>query len=169
MNAVASRLSPQLQLYLFVCGAFVTLTASFLPWVCYESAACVDGYSPALFGAGSFNPLDNGGLVLLLLTVLALVSALDPTGFKPRGLKTALGTLAILFLATLFFLNMSMRGIYQSPDTGAAHHLQIGLPFALVGILLMLGTAFLSRRRLRADPFSEDDQDIEDGDTVWET
>jgi hypothetical protein len=121
---------------LFMLGSIITLIGSFLPW--RKDGDFVSYWTQGIQIYPSIK--DNGGFLLVLLTVLLIISTFRPPQFL--GSRSNWKVIFAIIVVTDAFFHVGRLLIDRRSNLGfvGAPTIQIGLIMILVGSLLLLAS-----------------------------
>lgn len=124
---------------LFIIGVILTLAGSFLPWRREGDFVSYWTYGIRIYPAIK----DNGGLLVVLLTLIVIMLIFRPPNFLEKPLIwSILLSLSLVFnsvfhVSKLFISRANAIGVIGAPT------IQIGLVMVSIGSILLLFTAVL--------------------------
>lgn len=138
-------------------GITLTIVGSFLPWEraggflgTVTNGIRVDfaNFKYWLTGIHEFPVYDNGGLLVILLTLAIVLLAVQPFRFIKNLILWNLVISAVLMVVSLFFVGRWLIHWYEYSNTVEQPALMIGLVWVVLGSALLLWKALMAHRRV---------------------
>jgi hypothetical protein len=133
---------------LYIIGAILTILGSFLPWeqggdfISYHTAGVqlYWGYSY------SYWLKDNGGLLIVLLSLVTIGMILYPSRFIKNPTVWTIVSGVILVVVSVYHIGSWLVRRIAAGEIIGAPTLEIGLVLVLTGSLILLGSAMFHHR-----------------------
>jgi hypothetical protein len=119
---------------MFIVGAILTITGSFLPW--QQAGDFVSYWTYGIQVSPSIK--DNGGLLIVLLSGIMLMLILRPTGFIEKPAAWAVPLNAALVLISAFQVGRLLIERANASGVIGAPSIEIGLLMVSAGSILLL-------------------------------
>ncbi len=138
-------------------GATLTIVGSFLPWergggflglVANGMRVDVANFKYWLTGIHEFPVYDHGGVLVVLLTLVIILLAVQPPRFITNPSLCNLIVSAILTASSLFFVGRWAVHRYEERGSAEPSSLMIGLIFVLLGSALLVWRAIIVYRQV---------------------
>lgn len=127
----------------FVVGAILTLVGSFLPWKQEGDFISVWTYGIQLYPYIK----DNGGLLIIFLTILVVILNLRPPDFINRPLIWCIPLSFVLLLISAYHFYLLILNREIAGGVVGAPAIQIGFVLVLVGSILIFVSTLLKYLR----------------------
>jgi len=121
--------------FLLVCGAILTMTGSFLPW---QREGDFVSYLTYGIHISPFSFDDNGGLLIILLSVCVLICIFQPPKFIKKPLVWSIAFSFILVLLSAFQISKVLISRIQASGVIGAPMIEVGLIMVSLGSTLIL-------------------------------
>jgi hypothetical protein len=119
---------------MFIFGASLTIGGSFLPW--RQAGDFVSYWTYGIQVSPSMQ--DNGGLLVVLLSIITLMLILRPFGFVERPAAWAISMSAALMLVSAFQVGRLLIERANASGVIGAPAIQVGLLMVSSGSILLL-------------------------------
>ena len=123
----------------FVCGVILTLIGCFLPW--QQGGDFISYWTYGIRIFPSFQ--DNGGLLIILLTLNALMLIFRPLNFITKPLMWSIVSGFVLVLVSFFHIAKLVISRANESGTIGAPMIEVGLVMVSVGSILLLSALLI--------------------------
>jgi hypothetical protein len=127
-----------------IIGASLTVIGSFLPWEREGDLISVSTYG---LRTSQTNVYDNGGVLVILLTLLILFLTFNPHYFVKNPNLWNLIASILLMAASLFFMARWLIHYFKSVGITGSASLEIGLIAVMTGSALLLWMTLINNRQ----------------------